>query len=133
MLLLIMAWQQWNTFLAYQEKFLSPIQFTKQNYGNDIVSQYGKRFVEIKKMFTSPTRLNYVGEANASFGDSEGNFALSQYYLAPNLILRNNVVCDTILYNLYTSIHIDPATNIHLQNGWHVVKDFNNGLIVLAK
>ncbi len=132
-LLFIMAWQQWTTFQKYQEKFLHPIQFTKQNYGIDAVTLYGKRFVEIKKLFTNPTRMNYVGEANEEFAFFEGNFALTQYYLAPNLILRNDVVCDTVLYNLYNSIHIDPATNIHLNNGWHIIKDFNNGLIVLAK
>ena len=128
-----MIWQQWNTLLRYQDKFLNPIQFTKQNLGFDFYSQYGNRFVEVKKFFTSPTRLYYIGEPNVEFGISEAYFALTQYYLAPNLILRNNVVCDTILYNLYNSIHINAATNFHLNNGWHVVKDFNNGLIILAK
>lgn len=132
-LLCIMAWQQWSTFLRYQEKFLNPIHFIKENYGNDNITQYGKRFVEVKKMFSTPTRLNYVSEANESYGFSEGGFALAQYYLAPNLLFRNNTAYDTILYNLYNTIHIDPTTNFHLNNGWHVVKDFNNGLIILAK
>ena len=133
LLLCIMSWQQWKTFSGYQERFLNPVQFAKQYYGSDAISQNKNRYLEVKKLFTKPTRLNYVSEANESYGIFEGYFAISQYYLAPNLILRNNVVCDTILYNLYSTIHIDPATNVHLQNGWHVVKDFNNGLIVIAK
>ena len=128
-----MVWQQWSTLLSRQHQFFHPIQFTKQVYGNDYYSQYGNRFTEIKKFFPNPTRLNYIGEANEEYGYNEGYFALTQYYWVPNLLYRNCKTCDTILYNLYKTIHIDPATNFHLNNGWHVVKDFNNGLIILAK
>ncbi len=132
-ILCAMAWQQWNTFLRYQERFASPIQYTKQNYDNDSGTRYGTRFTEVKKMFTSPTRMNYVAEVGETYVLSEGHFALTQYYLAPNLILRNNVPCDTIICNLYNTLHLDPSLDVHLQNGWHIVKDFNNGIIILAK
>ena len=144
-LLLIMAWQQWATFLNYEKQFLNPIHYIKENYCNDYITQYGKRYEEIKKKITKPVRMTYVGEANEDYNTGVMHFVLTQYYLAPNLIfkndylvppnviLRNNIVYDTILYNLYWSIHINPVNNFHLNNGWHVVKDFNNGLIVLAK
>lgn len=129
----IMVWQQWSTLLSRQHQFFNPIQYTKQTYGNDYYSLYGNRFTEIKNFFPHPTHLNYVGEANEEFGYSEGYFALTQYYMVPNLLYRNSKIYDTIIYNLYNTIHIDPATNFHLNNGWHIVKDFNNGLIILAK
>lgn len=128
-----MAWQQWSTFLIYEKNFVSPVQFIRQNYGNDYISQYDKRFDEIKKMFVKPAHLCYMGEADDDFAFWSMNYSLTQYYFAPNILIKNNVNCDTVLYNLYRSIHINPETNFHLQNGWHIVKDFNNGLIVLVK
>ncbi|MES2394536.1 MAG: hypothetical protein V4549_00950 [Bacteroidota bacterium] len=132
-LLGIFVWQLYTTFIKYEEKFESPIKFTKQNYGNDYITLYGKRFEEIKKMFPKPAQLSYVGEANEDFGFATTHYVLTQYYLAPNLIFKNNGVHDTIIYNLYNSKQIDPTTNFHLNNGWRVLKDFNNGLIILAK
>lgn len=152
-LLFIMGWQQWATFLKYQEKFLSPIKYVKDSYGKNDITQYENRFGEIKKMFPKPTRITYVSEGwvpNA--GTREYHFALTQYYLAPNLFFRTNimhdtlsfdsgsagvtsssVVYDTVLFNLYSSLHINPANNFFINNGWHMLKDFNNGLVLLVK
>lgn len=132
-LLFIMGWQQWITFLNHEKKFLDPIHFIKENYGNDFITQYGNRFEKIKKTFPKPVHLTYIGEANEDFNTGVMHYYLTQYYLTPNLLLKNNIDSDTILYNLYSSIHFNPETNFHLNNGWHIVKDFNNGLIVLAK
>lgn len=132
-LLCIMVWQLYTTFLRHEEKFESPIQFVKQNYGNDYITQYGIRFDEIKKMFPGSSHLKYVGEGDESFDIGTFHYVLTQYFLSPNLIFRENTIGDTVIYNLYNSKKIDPATNFHLNNGWHVVKDFNNGLIILAK
>lgn len=129
----VFSWQMFVTFVRYEAKFESPVQVTKQDYGKDFITQYGNRFEEIKKMFTKPVRMTYVGEPNEDFSFGCTHYFLTQYYLSPNLILRNNAIRDTIIYNLYSSQKIDPATNFHLNNGWHIVKDFNNGLIVLAK
>lgn len=132
-LLCIFVWQLYVTFIKYQKKFESPIKITKQDYGNDFISQYGNRFEEIKKLFVKPVRMTYIGEQNENSSTFYLNYILTQYYLSPNIILKNNAVRDTIIYNLYNSKKIDPATNFHLNNGWHLVKDFNNGLILLAK
>lgn len=132
-LLCIFVWQLYVTFIKYQEKFESPIKVTKQDYGNDFISQYGNRFEEIKKLFVKPVRMTYIGEQKENSSTFYLNYILTQYYLSPNIILKNNAVRDTIIYNLYNSKKIDPATNFHLNNGWHLVKDFNNGLILLAK
>jgi len=132
-LMCIILGQMYITFLKYEEKFENPIQFIKQNYGNDYITQYGKRYDEIKKLFTKPVHITYIGEANEDYTTGAMHYALTRYYLTPNLISINGAVCDTILYNLYSSVHINPQTNFHLNNGWHLVKDFNNGLIVLAK
>lgn len=153
LLLCIMGWQQWATLLKHHEKFLDPIQFTKDNFATDDVSQYGKRFEEIKKMFSKPTRITYIGEnIVTNSGTREFHFALTQYYLAPNLFLRTNimhdslihdngspgitpasVIYDTVLFNLYSSGHIVPENNYFIKNGWHILKDFDNGLILLTK
>ena len=135
LLLCIIVWQQWATFLKYESKFENPVKFIKENYGNDFISQYGNRFEEIKKMFPQPSRLNYFGEANEDISTGYLHYFLTQYYLSPNLIFRNNDnrAYDTVIYNLYSSKQINPAGNFHLNHGWHVVKDFKNGLIVLAK
>ena len=152
-LLCIMARQQWTTFSKHKKKFLNPKQFIREAHKNDGITQYGKRFEEIKKVFTKPTRITYIGEdfvSNNAF--REYYFALTQYYLAPNLLFRTNImhdklgedfglgdfipspiVYDTVLFNLYTSMHINPATNYFINNGWHVLKDYNNGLVLLVK
>jgi hypothetical protein len=132
-LLCLILGQLYITFIKYEEKFESPIIITKQEYGNDYITQYGKRFGEIIKMFPKPIRLSYVGESNESFETGYFHYVLTQYYLSPNLIFKNNDVRDTIVYNLYNSKKIDVTTNFHLNNGWHIVKDFENGLILLAK
>lgn len=145
LLLFLMGWQQWTTFLSYQEKFLNPIKYTRENYGKDGISMGESRFNETRKMFVRPVHLTYFGEANEDLGMGAGYFALTQYYLAPNLIyspryylnpnlvLRSDISQDTLLYNLYATLNINLETNFHLNNGWHVMKDFNNGLILLAK
>lgn len=153
LLLIIMGWQQLETFTEFQDKFSDPIHYTKQVYGKDNITAYGERFEEAKQLFHTPVTLSYVGEPVVpNNGTREMHYALTQYYLAPNVLLRNATardkvvfnngaspptlserVCDTVLYNLYASGHIDPAANYHLNNGWHIVKDFNNGIIVLAK
>jgi hypothetical protein len=132
-LLCVFIWQLYITFIKYEKKFENPIKITKQDYGNDFISQYGNRYEEIKKILNKPVRITYIGEQNEDKSSFYLNYFLTQYYLLPNLILKNTVVRDTVLYNLYNTIKIDPATNFHLNNGWHIIKDFNNGLILLAK
>lgn len=152
-LLCIIALQQWSIFSRHEKKFSNPIAFVKQHYGNDGITEYGKRFEEIKKMFPKPTRITYVSEGWVSnTGFREFHFALTQYFLAPNLLFRTDimhdinaepsglgeyipapVVYDTVLFNLYSTMHIDPATNYFINNGWHVLKDYNNGLVLLVK
>lgn len=132
-LLCIIVGQLYITFIKYEEKFENPVKVTKQDYGNDYISQYENRYEEVRKMFTKPTRITYIGESNEDFSTGAAQYVLTQYYLSPNLILRNNEVRDTIIYNLYYTKKIEPVTNFHLNNGWHIVKDFNNGLILLAK
>lgn len=151
--LLAMGYQQWTTFKVYQDKFLDPIGFTKSVYGNDDVTGYENRLTEVKKALSNPTILNYVGEAVVpNNGTREMHYALTQYYLAPNLLIRNttaqdrtefnngaspvshsNIVCDSILYNVYSSGNIDMANNYHIKNGWHVAKNFDNGYILLSR
>ena len=153
LILIMIAWQQWSTFLFHQQKFKDPIQFTKEHYRKDDISQYENRFHEIKNFFTKPTRITYIGEDYVSTnGIREYHFALTQYYLAPNLLFRTDImhdkvgensglgefipspiVYDTVLFNLYSSMHINPATNYFTNNGWHVLKDFDNGLVLLIK
>ncbi len=132
-LLCFFVWQLYITFIKYEDKFESPLKVTEQDYGNDFISQYGNRYEEIKNLFTKPVTMTYIGEPNEDFATGCTHYFLTQYFLSPNLILRNNAVRDTIIYNLYNSKKFDPASNYHLNNGWHIVKDFNNGLIVLAK
>lgn len=132
-LLCVIIGQLYITFTKHEEKFENPVQFIKQNYGNDYITQYGNRFEEIKKMFPGTSHLTYVGEASESFEMGTFHYVLTQYFLSPNLIFRDNKIGDTVIYNLYMSKQIIDANNFHLKNGWHVVKDFNNGLIILAK
>ncbi len=153
LLLIIMGRQQLITFAEYKDKFSDPVQFTEQTYGKDDITAYGIRLAEVKSFLKKPTTLSYVGEPVVpNNGTREMHYALTQYSLAPNVLLRNasardhvtfnngaspptlsDRVCDTVLYNLYSSGHIDPATNYHLNNGWHIAKDFNNGIIVLTR
>lgn len=131
-LLGVIIFQFYLTFKAHESNFENPEEYVNKYYKNDFISQYGTRFTEAKNLFKVPTTLSYVGETNEDVSIGWTNYFLTQYYLAPNLVLKNNSL-DTIIYNLYSTKHINVATNFHLNNGWHIVKDFNNGLIVLAK
>lgn len=153
LLLIIMGKQQLNTFADSQDKFSAPLQYTQQVYMKDDITAYGSRFEEVKQFFKKPITLSYVGEPVVpNNGTREMHYALTQYYMAPHVLLRNETardrvlynngasppvlserVCDTVLYNLYTTGHIDPVSNYHINHGWHIVKDFNNGIIVLAR
>ncbi|MFY9308868.1 MAG: hypothetical protein WAQ28_07445 [Bacteroidia bacterium] len=125
--------QLFKIFENHKSSFENPSAYFNQNYGNDFVTQYGHRFTELKKMFPNVTILSYIAEPNEDFASQWTNFFLTQYHLAPHLVEREGEPHDTILYNLYNSKQIDPATNTYLNQGWHIVKDFNNGLILLAK
>ena len=131
--LFLMVLQQGITFFKYENKFLHPIRFIKENYGKDYITQYGKRYEELKEILIKPVHLTYIGEPNEEFNTGVMHYYLTQYFLTPNIILKDDVARDTILYNLYSSIHINSETNFYLNNGWHIIRDFNNGLIVLAK
>lgn len=131
--LFLMVLQQGITFFQYEDKFIHPIRFIKENYGKDYITQYGKRYEELKKIFIKPVHLTYIGEPNEEFNTGVMHYYLTQYFLTPNIILKDDVARDTILYNLYSSIHLNSETNFYLNNGWQIIRDFNNGLIVLTK
>ncbi len=153
LLLIIIGKQQLFTFTESQDKFSNLIHYTEQVYGKDDITAYGSRFEDVKQLFKTPITLSYVGEPVVpNNGTREMHYALTQYYMAPNVLLRNETardrvvfnngaspptlsekVCDTVLYNLYTTGHLDPANNYHVNNGWHIIRDFNNGITVLAK
>lgn len=132
-LLGVIVIQLYKTFQNHTSRFENPSLYFEQHYGNDFVTQYGHRFTELKTMFSDVTILTYVTEPNEDFASKWTNYFQTQYHLAPHLVEREGEPHDTILYNLYISKQIDPATNVHLNSGWHIVKDFNNGLILLAK
>ena len=129
----IIVYQLYITFQTKQNIFEDPRAYIGANYGKDYITAYEERFVEIKKMFTKPTKIGFFGEENEEQTSFWTHYYLTQYYLAPNLIIKNTPNCDTILYNRHTTKQIDISTNFHINNGWHILKDFNNGLIVLAK
>lgn len=134
-LLCIMLWQEWQVFLNYKAMFFSPVNYVKTTYNFDYITQYGNRYNEAKQLFSVPIRASYIGESPEENNGLSGmvmHYYLTQYNLAPSVILNEGDVQDTIIYNLYNSIHLDTA-NFYLKNGWHVVRDFNNGLVVLAK
>ncbi|MGB3946833.1 MAG: hypothetical protein WBM13_02505 [Bacteroidia bacterium] len=132
-LVAIIVFQLYTTFESKQSIIENPKVYVENNYKKDFISTYGERFTEIKKVFEKPTKMGYISEENEDQSIFWTNYFLTQYYLAPHLIVKNNKTCDTILYNIYSTKQINPATNFHLNNGWHIVNDFNNGLIVLAK
>lgn len=129
----IIVFQLYTTFESKQSIIENPKKYIEANYKKDFISSYGERFTDIKNAFEKPIKMGYVGEENEDQTIFWTNYFLTQYYLAPHLIVKNNKTCDTILYNIYSTKQINPTTNFHLNNGWHIVKDFNNGLIVLAK
>jgi hypothetical protein len=132
-LLLILVWQQWITFQKYENNFEHPKAYFSGHDHNDLITEYGKRYTDIKSYFQHPTHISYIGEAGENFGTGAFNYVLSQYYLSPNLVYKSSPIRDTILYNLYTSKELDAASNYYLNHGWHLLKDFNNGLILLSK
>ena len=131
--LCIVIWQGYIMLLKYETQFLNPKDYINKNYGYDYISKYGERFNEINKMFPKPTRLSYVGETVSGPHIWLASYLIAQYHFAPNLLLKECNNCDTILYNLITTLHINQEDNFHLKNGWHMVIDFDNGLILLAK
>lgn len=128
----VFVWQMFLTLKKNESDFFNFSHFVSDNFGKDFVSQYGSRYGELRTLFQGPTRIGYIGEEGESFSKGVTNYFLTQYYLTPNLVLKDKMA-DTILYNLYSTVHLDYASNFYLHNGWHLVKDFNNGLILLAK
>ena len=128
-----MAWQLFVMFEKYEDAFLDPTKFTRDNYGKDGLSIAGKRYEELKKMFPNTTHICYMSEESDNFPTWSANYCFTQYFAGPVVFIKDKKDCDTILYNLHWSKKIDTKTNYHLNNGWHIVKDFDNGLIVLAK
>lgn len=132
-LLIVITYQLYLMFLSHEHQFTNPRQYINDTYQKDYITLYGTRFKETKTFFHNASVMGYIGETNESFFDKAYNFVMTQYYIAPNLVIRQNTNSDTILYNLYNTKNIDITTNYHLNNGWHIVKDFDNGLILIAK
>lgn len=124
--------QQCLTFNMHADKFADVKGYTDIHWGNDFITVYQKRFLEVKSFFLKPAHMGYCSEPGQTKPTFYLHYVLTQYNLAPNIVVEDTNT-DTILYNLYETIHIDPANNFHLRNGWHVIRDFNNGFILLAK
>lgn len=125
--------QLWLTAQSYRDCAPNPKACIVDPWGNDFISNYGKRYTEINQFLSNPTRMGYYGEPGEIFmGMGANNFVLSQYFMAPH-VLDYNKEMDTILYNLYGSQNPANIAPQFLQQGWTVWKDFNNGLIILTK
>jgi hypothetical protein len=112
--------------------FSDPVKYIHQYKDQDFITKYGERFSEIKSFFSHPARIGYCSEPGQDKPSYYLHYTLTQYYLAPNII-DTRTDLDTILYNLYESGQLDESTNFHLKNGWHILKKFNNGFIILTK
>ncbi len=129
-----MAWQQWKTFQKYKEGFHNPVAYTKKYYEKDYMTTVlATRYEGLRKMFPHTSHICYIGEPGDDFPTWSANYSFTQYLASPSVFIKDKIDCDTIVYNLHWSIHINTKNNYHLNNGWHIVKDFNNGLIVLAR
>lgn len=128
-----MAKQLWLTKESYTACLQAPKPCLVDPWGVDFISTYGKRYTEINQFLTKPTQMGYYGEPGEIFmGMGANNFVLSQYFMAPHA-LKYQEQSDTILYNLYGSQNPALINPQLLQQGWHILKDFNNGLILLSK
>lgn len=135
-ILLFFTYQLYHIFLPYEDIFSHPYEYYKQVFGKDVISIAGTRFEEARKQIPTDGTIMCVGEDNEDYYDGVFNYIMMQYYLSPNLIVRtsDNVPDATyILYNLYNTQKFDVNRNSYLQRGWHVEKDFNNGLVLLAR
>jgi hypothetical protein len=128
----LVCFQQWTTFKKYIHQFESPVQYTRENFGNDYVSRYENRIPELKNFLSHSVSIGYCSEPNQDMPTYYLHYVLTQYYLTPALVTKRTD-SDTVLYNLYNSNKIDVLNNYHLNHGWHIIKDFNNGFILLAK
>lgn len=152
-LLGIIGWQQWLVFSKFQDSFLNFEGYLHKVQPIDDIAGYKTKLAEVRKMFSGRSKLTYASETiHPNEATREMHFALTQYELAPNLLFRNaltpdnlessigaapptytSTVYDTVIYNLYCSFMLNPQNNYYLNNGYHVVKDFGNGIIILAK
>ena len=131
-LIAVFVTQQYITFLKYEDKFVSPVAYTKQTFKTDFISQYENRTVGVSQFLTTQSHLGYCSEPNQDMPNYYLHYVLSQYYLTPHLISKSTN-SDTILYNLPNSQQLNSSTNVHLNSGWHIIKNFNNGYILIAK
>jgi hypothetical protein len=129
--LIFVGLQQWSTFEKYSLQFEAPLSYSEQTLGKDFITIYGQRFTEVKQFLNKANKIGYYSENNQNMPTYYLHYVLSQYYLTPTLLGKNENK-DTILYNLYDSYRIDPE-NYHLKNGWQVIKDFNNGFILISR
>lgn len=130
--LVFVGLQQWNTFEKYSTQFEAPFAYTSKTLNQDFITNYGNRFAEVKEYLKGSAQIGYSSENNQNMPTYYLHYVLSQYYLTPTLLSKNQN-SDTILYNLYESYKINPMENYHLKNGWRVIKDFNNGFILISR
>ncbi len=127
-----MSKQLWLTWQGYTDCAKNVKSCIVAPWGTDFITTYGTRYTQINQFLTTPTRIGYYGEPGESFGMWANNYVLSQYFMAPH-VLEDKKANDTILYNLYGSQNPALISSQFLQQGWHILKDFNNGLILLSK
>jgi hypothetical protein len=87
----VIAAQLYFTFLSHKAEFENPKATLEQYYGKDFITQYAGRLTGLKQFFSNPNhpaRLTYFSEANEGFAPHFTHYILTQYYLAPNLVLN---------------------------------------------
>ena len=94
---------------------------------NEVSARSDERFANIRKALPSRGVIGYINSHDRNVVDATADYYLAQYALAP-LVLDRNSSHDFVIGN-FPDTDSSPAT---LPQGLHLVRDFGDGVLLLA-
>ena len=103
-----------------------------QRYNNrelDQISIYEKRFGELKAVLQNQSIVGYVSDYEAKSDDDGNAFGMTQYVLAPIILVRGNKP-NFIISNFSSA---KPDRKAYEKENLSLIKDFGNGVMLFER
>lgn len=112
-------------------KTLSSLAFYPARFTHDSVTEYEKRFAEVKKLLPVDKAVGYITDTDASIepngGEARRHFYLAQYAIIPT-ILSDSTTPELVLGN-FENAKID--TRYLVKRNLVIEKNFGDGVLLL--
>jgi hypothetical protein len=117
----------WNTAKALGQSTT----FNTTKIESSFISDYQKRYAGLDSILKPNGRYMYKSDS-VNFPLYANNYIISQYTLAPAVLLENKLT-DTLIFNLYASMNIQSAGAQYLAQGYTVFYQNSFGVFLLHK